>query len=121
MNIDARKANELVRGSGKLPHGPVRTTKIAVFARSPAAEAALEAGAFLAGQEDLVEQIVESKKVTFNRAIATPEMMPLMAKVARILGPLGMMPNPKHGTLTPDVVSAVKEWTGGKFFFKNGP
>jgi large subunit ribosomal protein L1 len=106
-----------VRGVCQLPNGSGRNVRVAVFAKAGKAEEAKKAGADIVGAEDLVE-IVQKGEINFDRAIATPDMMPLVGRLGKILGPRGLMPNPKVGTVTPDVASAVKAAKGGAVEFK---
>jgi large subunit ribosomal protein L1 len=117
LGLDPRKPNQSVRGVLKLPHGTGKQVRIAVFARGDAAAAASEAGAHVVGAEDLVESILGGK-LDFDRCIASPDMMPLVGKVARVLGPRGLMPNPKIGTVTTDVAGAVRDAAGGSVEFR---
>mmetsp|Transcript_8690 Transcript_8690/g.26130 ORF Transcript_8690/g.26130 Transcript_8690/m.26130 type:complete len:368 (-) Transcript_8690:3068-4171(-) len=119
LNIDVKKSNQLIRQSGVLPHGPIRSASVCVFAMSPQLEEARAAGAKYAGGEDLINLYASGREINFTRAIATPQMMSKMAKLARILGPKGLMPNPKHGTLTTNVAEAVALWNTRKFLMKN--
>lgn len=117
LNIDARKAEQNLRGVLQLPHGTGKTYRVAVFARGPKAEAAKAAGADIVGAEDLAEQI-QKGEMNFDRCIATPDMMVLVGKVGKILGPRGLMPNPKLGTVTMDVAAAVKAVKGGQVEYR---
>ncbi|QCI68697.1 50S ribosomal protein L1 [Phreatobacter stygius] len=117
LGVDPRHADQMVRGVCNLPNGSGRTLRVAVFARGPKAEEALKAGADIVGAEDLVE-IVQSGKIEFDRCIATPDMMGLVGRLGKVLGPRGMMPNPKVGTVTMDVTSAVKASKGGAVEFR---
>lgn len=117
LNVDPRHADQNVRGMVTLPHGTGATVKVAVFARDDKAEAAKKAGADIVGAEDLVEQIKDGS-VDFDRCIATPDMMAIVGQVAKILGPKGLMPNPKLGTVTPDVEKAVNDAKGGAIEFR---
>nr|CCA23455.1 50S ribosomal protein L1 putative [Albugo laibachii Nc14] len=122
LGVDPRKPNQNVRGVVSLPFGTGKPVRVAVFARGTKAEEARSAGASIVGAEDLIE-IVQSGKLEFDRCIATPDMMSLVGRVARILGPRGLMPNPKLGTLTLDVVSAVNAAKSGQVEYraeKNG-
>ena len=109
LGIDPKKAEEMVRGSVALPSGTGRDVRVAVFAQGEAALQAKEAGADLVGDSDLAEQ-VEKGSLDFDIAIATPEMMPVVGKLGRVLGPRGLMPNPKTGTVTSNVAKAVEEF-----------
>lgn len=117
LGIDPKKGEEQVRGTVVLPHGTGKIVRIAAFTKNP--EAAKLAGADLAGGEDLIKEIQTTKKANFDVAIAEPEMMKLMAPVAKILGSQGLMPSPKNETVTPDVPKAVEAFKKGKFAFKN--
>jgi len=117
LNIDPRHADQNVRGMISLPNGTGASVRVAVFAKDDKAEAAKKAGADLVGAEDLVDQI-KGGTIDFDRCIATPDMMAMVAQVAKILGPKGMMPNPKLGTVTPDVEKAVKDAKGGSIEFR---
>tara|TARA_B100000902_G_scaffold273711_1_gene259630 strand:- start:265 stop:951 length:687 start_codon:yes stop_codon:yes gene_type:complete len=112
LGVDPKKAEEMVRGTVALPSGTGRDVRVAVFAQGEAALQAKEAGADLVGDSDLAEQI-EKGNFDFDIAIATPEMMPVVGKLGRVLGPRGLMPNPKTGTVTDNVAKAVKEFKGG--------
>lgn len=117
MGVDPRKPNQNVRGTVKLPHGTGKQVRVAVFARGDKAEEAREAGASIVGAEDLVQQ-VQDGNLNFERCIATPDMMALVGRVARILGPRGLMPNPKLGTITQDVGTAVADAQAGQVEFR---
>lgn len=122
LNIDARKAEQNLRGVLQLPNGTGKTYRVAVFAKGPKAEEAREAGADIVGEEDLVDQILKGE-INFDKCIATPDMMGMAGRVARILGPRGIMPNPKTGTVTVNVAKAVKDVKGGQVEYrteKNG-
>lgn len=119
LGVDTSKSDQLVRGSLQLPGGSPTTKTIAVFTDDKAQQkAATAAGAAIVGGEDLIEKVTKDKALKADIAVATPDMMPKLAKIARILGPKGLMPNPKIGTVTPDVASAVKDLAGGKISFK---
>lgn len=107
LGLDPRKPNQSIKGIARLPNGTGKKVRIAVFATGPEAEAAISAGADLVGSTDLIARI-QAGEIPFDTAIATPEMMPLLSKVGKILGPRGLMPNPKMGTVTRDVTRAVK-------------
>lgn len=117
LNVDPRHADQNVRGMVSLPNGTGANVKVAVFAKDDKAKAAKAAGADIVGAEDLVEEI-KSGKIDFDRCIATPDMMAMVGQVAKILGPKGLMPNPKLGTVTPDVEKAVKDAKGGAIEFR---
>jgi large subunit ribosomal protein L1 len=117
LGVDPRHADQMVRGVVNLPNGTGRTLRVGVFARGAKAEEARAAGADVVGAEDLVEK-VQGGTIDFDRCIATPDMMPLVGRLGKVLGPRGMMPNPKIGTVTMDVTSAVKGAKGGSVEFR---
>ena len=117
LGVDPRHADQMVRGVVSLPNGTGRDVRVAVFAKDAKAEEAKAAGAEIVGAEDLVEKITNGE-MDFDKVIATPDMMPMVGRVARILGPKGMMPNPKVGTVTMDVEKAVKDSKGGAVEFR---
>jgi large subunit ribosomal protein L1 len=117
LGVDPRKADQMVRGTVALPSGTGKDVRIAVFAQGEAATAAREAGADHVGADDLLKQ-VEGGMLDFDVAIATPDMMPLVGRLGRVLGPRGLMPNPKTGTVTEDVARAVGEFKGGKVEYR---
>jgi large subunit ribosomal protein L1 len=117
LGVDPRHADQMVRGVVNLPNGTGRQVRVAVFARGAKADEARAAGADIVGAEDLVE-IVQKGTIDFDRCIATPDMMPLVGRLGKVLGPRGMMPNPKVGTVTPDVTAAVKASKGGAVEFR---
>jgi large subunit ribosomal protein L1 len=117
LGVDPRKADQMVRGTVALPSGTGRDVRVAVFAAGPAADDARAAGADIVGADDLAEQI-EAGKMDFDLTIATPDMMPLVGRIGRTLGPRGLMPNPKTGTVTTDVGRAVSEFKGGKVEYR---
>lgn len=117
LGVDPRHADQMVRGVANLPNGTGRTVRVAVFARGDKANEARSAGADIVGAEDLVESIA-SGKIEFDRCVATPDMMPLVGRLGKILGPRNLMPNPKVGTVTIDVAAAVKASKGGAVEFK---
>jgi large subunit ribosomal protein L1 len=117
LGVDPRHADQMVRGVVNLPNGTGRTQRVAVFARGDKAEQAKAAGADVVGAEELVDT-VQKGEINFDRCIATPDMMPLVGRLGKILGPRGMMPNPKVGTVTNDVVQAVKDAKGGAVEFR---
>lgn len=117
LGVDPRHADQMVRGVVSLPNGTGKTVRVAVFARGPKAEEAQAAGADIVGAEDLMETI-QSGKIEFDRCIATPDMMPIVGRLGKILGPRNLMPNPKVGTVTMDVKAAVEAAKGGEVQFK---
>ena len=117
LGVDPRKADQMVRGTVALPSGTGKDVRVAVFAAGPAADEARAAGADLVGADDLAAQI-EAGKMDFDLTIATPDMMPLVGRLGRVLGPRGLMPNPKTGTVTNDVGRAVGEFKGGKVEYR---
>jgi len=118
LNVDPRHADQNVRGSCILPHGTGKTVRVAVFAKGEKAIEAQEAGADVVGAEDLVERIQKDGFLEFDKAIATPDMMPLVGRIGRTLGPRGLMPNPKTNTVTFDVKAAIVDAKGGKVDFR---
>ena len=117
LGVDPRHADQMVRGVVNLPNGTGRSVRVAVFARNEKAEEAKAAGADIVGAEDLVTA-VQGGEINFDRCIATPDMMPLVGRLGKVLGPRGMMPNPKVGTVTTDVAAAVKASKGGAVEFR---
>ena len=117
LGVDPRHADQMVRGVVALPHGTGKTVRVAVFAKGDKADDARAAGADVVGAEDLAAQVQEGK-IAFDRCIASPDMMPIVGKLGRILGPRGLMPNPKLGTVTPDVAEAVRAAKGGQVEFR---
>ncbi|MFO1111040.1 MAG: 50S ribosomal protein L1 [Bradyrhizobium sp.] len=117
LGVDPRHADQMVRGVVNLPNGTGRTLRVGVFARGAKAEEAKAAGADVVGAEDLVEK-VQGGNIDFDRCIATPDMMPLVGRLGKVLGPRGMMPNPKIGTVTMDVKTAVQGAKGGSVEFR---
>lgn len=117
LGVDPRHADQMVRGVCALPNGTGRTVRVAVFARGAKAEEAEKAGADIVGAEDLME-IVQGGKVEFDRCIATPDMMPIVGRLGKVLGPRNLMPNPKVGTVTMDVAAAVEAAKSGEVQFK---
>jgi large subunit ribosomal protein L1 len=117
LGVDPRHADQMVRGVVSLPNGTGRSQRVAVFAKGAKADEAKAAGADVVGAEDLVE-IVQKGTIDFDRCIATPDMMPLVGRLGKVLGPRGLMPNPKVGTVTMDVTTAVKDAKGGAVEFR---
>lgn len=117
LGVDPRHADQMVRGVVQLPNGTGKTVRVAVFARGDKADEATSAGADVVGAEDLMER-VQSGDMPFDRVIATPDMMPIVGRLGKILGPRGMMPNPKLGTVTPNVADAVTAAKGGQVAFR---
>lgn len=117
LGVDPRHADQMVRGVVQLPNGTGKVVRVAVFARGAKADEAKAAGADIVGAEDLMETI-QSGKIEFDRCIATPDMMPLVGRLGKILGPRNLMPNPKVGTVTMDVKTAVEAAKGGEVQFK---
>jgi large subunit ribosomal protein L1 len=117
LGVDPRHADQMVRGVVNLPNGTGKTVRVAVFARDAKAEEARKAGADIVGAEDLMQQVQEGN-LNFDRVIATPDMMPLVGRLGKILGPRNLMPNPKVGTVTMDVTGAIKGAKGGAVEFR---
>ena len=117
LSVDPRKADQLVRGTVNLPNGTGKTAKVIVLARGPQATAAVEAGADEVGDDDLIAK-VQDGYLDFDAVVATPDMMGKVGRLGRVLGPRGLMPNPKTGTVTMDVAKAVKDIKGGKIEFR---
>ena len=117
LNVDPRHADQMVRGTVQLPNGTGKSVRIAVFAKDAKAEEARKAGADLVGADDLAAQ-VQAGEINFDRVIATPDMMAVVGRLGKILGPRGLMPNPKLGTVTPDVAGAVKAAKSGQVDFR---
>ncbi|MEE9590795.1 MAG: 50S ribosomal protein L1 [Hyphomicrobiaceae bacterium] len=117
LGVDPRHADQMVRGVCQLPNGSGRSVRVAVFAKDEKADEAKEAGADVVGAEELVAQ-VQSGNINFDRCIATPDMMPLVGRLGKILGPRGLMPNPKVGTVTPNVTEAISNAKGGAVEFR---
>ena len=117
LAVDPRKADQMVRGTVSLPHGTGKTARVIVFAQGPAAEAALAAGADEVGTDELIAKGADGW-TDFDSAVATPDMMGKVGRLGKVLGPRGLMPNPKTGTVTPDAAKAVTEIKGGKIEFR---
>ncbi len=118
LGVDSRHADQQVRGAVVLPHGTGKTVRVLVFAKADKAREALEAGADFVGDEDLVKKIQTENWFGFDVCVATPDMMGLVGRIGRVLGPKGLMPNPKSGTVTMDVAKAVKEIKAGKVEYR---
>jgi large subunit ribosomal protein L1 len=119
LGIDPKKADQLVRGTVSLPHGTGKDVKVAVFAPADKEKEATEAGADVVGGKELVEKLQAGGEIAFDVAIASPDMMAEVGKLGKILGPRGLMPNPKAGTVTPDVAKAVSEFKAGRIEYRN--
>jgi large subunit ribosomal protein L1 len=117
LGVDPRKADQMIRGTVILPHGTGKTARVVVFATGPAAEAALQAGADEVGGDELIEKIANGY-TAFDAAVSTPELMGKVGRLGKVLGPRNLMPNPKTGTVTPDVAKAVSDIKGGKIEFR---
>jgi large subunit ribosomal protein L1 len=117
LGVDPRKADQMIRGTVQLPHGTGKTARVVVFATGPAAEAAIAAGADEVGGDELIEKIAAGW-TGFDAAVSTPELMGKVGRLGKVLGPRNLMPNPKTGTVTPDVAKAVTDIKGGKIEFK---
>jgi len=117
LGVDPRKADQMVRGTVNLPHGTGKTARVIVFATGPAAEAAIAAGADEVGGDELIEKVAGGY-TAFDSAVSTPELMGKVGRLGKVLGPRGLMPNPKTGTVTPNVAKAVEEIKGGKIEFR---
>ena len=117
LGVDPRKADQLVRGTVSLPNGTGKSVRVAAFAQGPKATEAREAGADVVGADDLVERVMKGD-IDFEAAVATPDMMAAVGKAGRVLGPRGLMPNPKTGTVTNDIAKAVQDIKGGKIEYK---
>ena len=117
LGVEPKYADQMVRGVCNLPNGSGRSVRVAVFARGPKADEARAAGAEIVGAEDLLEE-VQGGRMDFDRVIATPDMMALVGRLGKVLGPRGLMPNPKVGTVTPDVATAVKNAKAGQVQFR---
>jgi len=117
LGVDPRHADQMVRGTVNLPHGTGKSLRVAVFAKGDKAEEATKAGADVVGADDLA-QAIQNGEINFDRCIATPDMMPVVGRLGRVLGPRGLMPNPKLGTVTPNVAEAVEAAKGGQVQFR---
>jgi large subunit ribosomal protein L1 len=118
LGVDPRKADQNVRGTVVLPHGTGKSVRVAVFAKGDKAREAEEAGADVVGAEDLVARITDEGWLEFDKAVATPDMMGMVGRIGKILGPRGLMPNPKVGTVTMDISQAVQDLKGGKVEYR---
>ncbi|MCT4355851.1 50S ribosomal protein L1 [Streptomyces sp. Je 1-79] len=119
LGVDPRKADQMVRGTVNLPHGTGKTARVLVFATGDRAEAAIAAGADIVGSDELIDEISKGQRLNeFDAVVATPDLMGKVGRLGRVLGPRGLMPNPKTGTVTPDVAKAVNEIKGGKIEFR---
>jgi large subunit ribosomal protein L1 len=119
LGIDAKQADQMIRGSISLPHGVGKTKRVIAFCPDHLVAVATAAGAIRAGGQDLVQAIEKENFTDFDVAVATPDMMRFVGRLGKVLGPKGLMPSPKAGTVTPDVASAVKEYAAGKIEFRN--
>ncbi|WP_202638354.1 50S ribosomal protein L1 [Bailinhaonella thermotolerans] len=117
LGVDPRKADQIVRGTVNLPHGTGKTARVLVFATGDRAEAARAAGADIVGADELIDEVSKGR-LDFDAVVATPDLMGKVGRLGRVLGPRGLMPNPKSGTVTPDVAKAVEEIKGGKIEFR---
>lgn len=117
LGVDPRKADQMVRGTVSLPHGTGKTQRVIVFAQGPAAQAALDAGADEVGSDELIEKVAAGY-TAFDAAVASPELMGKVGRLGKVLGPRGLMPNPRTGTVTPDVAKAVADIKGGRIEFR---
>ena len=117
LGVDPRKADQMVRGTVNLPHGTGKTARVLVFATGDRAEAATAAGADIVGSDELIDEVSKGR-LDFDAVVATPDLMGKVGRLGRVLGPRGLMPNPKTGTVTPDVAKAVTEIKGGKIEFR---
>jgi len=118
LGVDPRKADQMVRGTVSLPHGTGKSVRVAAFAAGEAAQQAKDAGADIVGAQDLADRIQNENFLDFDAVVATPDMMGTVGKLGRVLGPRGLMPNPKAGTVTPDVAKAVREIKAGKLEYR---
>lgn len=119
LGIDAKKSDQMVRTTVTLPHGTGKVKRIAAFVSAGKEKEALDAGATVVGGEDLIKKLKETEQLNFDIAIAEPSMMAKLAQIAKLLGPRGLMPNPKSGTVSADIAKTVKEFSSGKEEFKN--
>jgi len=119
LGIDPKQADQMIRGSLSLPHGVGKTKRVVAFCPDHLAQQALDAGAVRAGGQDLVQKIEQENFTDFDVAIATPDMMRFVGRLGKVLGPKGLMPSPKAGTVTPNVADAVREYAAGKVEFRN--
>lgn len=119
LGIDAKQADQAIRGSLSLPHGVGKTKKVVAFCPDHLKQAALDAGAVMAGGQELVQQVEKENLTDFDVAICTPDMMRFVGRLGKVLGPKGLMPSPKAGTVTPDIANAVREYAAGKVEFRN--
>ncbi len=119
LGIDAKQADQMIRGSISLPHGVGKTKRVVAFCPDHLVAQATEAGAIRAGGQELVEAITKENFTDFDVAVATPDMMRFVGRLGKVLGPKGLMPSPKAGTVTPDVAAAVREYAAGKIEFRN--
>ena len=119
LGIDAKQADQMIRGSMSLPHGIGKTKRVVAFCADHLVTAALNAGAVKAGGQSLVEEIEKTNFTDFDVAISTPDQMRFVGRLGKVLGPKGLMPSPKAGTVTPDVANAVKEYAAGKIEYRN--
>ncbi|MFD6414808.1 50S ribosomal protein L1 [Streptomyces sp. NPDC060194] len=117
LGVDPRKADQMVRGTVNLPHGTGKTARVLVFATGDRAEAAQAAGADIVGSDELIDEVAKGR-LDFDAVVATPDLMGKVGRLGRVLGPRGLMPNPKTGTVTPDVAKAVNDIKGGKIEFR---
>lgn len=117
LGVDPRKADQMIRGTVSLPHGTGRSVRVAAFATGDKAREAQEAGADIVGGEDLVNEVIKGN-IDFDAAVATPDAMPMLGKAGRVLGPRGLMPNPKAGTVTPDIGKAVRDIKAGRLEYR---
>jgi large subunit ribosomal protein L1 len=119
LGIDPKQADQMIRGSLSLPHGVGKTKRVIAFCPEHLAPVALAAGAIMAGGQEMVQKIEKENFTDFDVAVATPDMMRFVGRLGKVLGPKGLMPSPKAGTVTPDVAAAVKEYAAGKIEYRN--